>query len=212
MTTSLDRCRVLAPLLEEDERLEEEIHDYNAPNNAQNASSKWGFVPGNDDTLDVDLQGHGRLFMGDKTYSKMYADNVTANSLASVDIVPSAEKSVQNVGVERVSFGGEEVNGKGPRQLGRACLRTSGRRTERCRTSGARTIQSQLHRQQPRDGQHEARQRGRQARERLVPPRVHDGRRSRWGRRSRRGSGSRRGGQVDGWRVSRASSRRKPGW
>ncbi len=104
----------LGALLEEDERLEEEIHDYNAPNNAQNASSKWGFVPGNDDTLDVDLQGHGRLFMGDKTYSKMYADNVTANSLASVDIVPSAEKSVQNVGVERVSFGGEEVNGKGP--------------------------------------------------------------------------------------------------
>ncbi|WPT12075.1 hypothetical protein PSENEW3n2_00003733 [Picochlorum sp. SENEW3] len=47
--------------------------------------NKWGFMPGDDDTLDVDLKGHGRMFMGDKTYSKMYADNVTATSLASVE-------------------------------------------------------------------------------------------------------------------------------
>ena len=61
--------------------------------------NKWGFVPGNDDTLEVDLKGHGRMIMGDRTYNRMYADNVTmttaratptAASLASVDIGNSA--------------------------------------------------------------------------------------------------------------------------
>lgn len=58
--------------------------------------NKWGFMPGNDDTMELDLQGHGRMFMGDKTYSKMYADNVTATSLASLDAPISAEKSIHN--------------------------------------------------------------------------------------------------------------------
>ena len=99
----------LGALLEEDEILEESIGKANQQQPARQ-ENKWGFMPGNDDTLDVDLKGHGRMFMGDKTYSKMYADNVTENSLASVEAGPSAEKSVQNV--ERVSFGGEV---RGPR-------------------------------------------------------------------------------------------------
>ena len=94
----------LGALLEEDEILEESLAKANGEQPAYQ-ENKWGFMPGNDDTLDVDLKGHGRMFMGDKTYSKLYADNVTGNSLASVDAAPSAEKSVQNV--ERVSFGGE---------------------------------------------------------------------------------------------------------
>lgn len=94
----------LGALLEEDEILEESLAKANREQPAYQ-ENKWGFMPGNDDTLDVDLKGHGRMFMGDKTYSKLYADNVTGNSLASMDAAPSAEKSVQNV--ERVSFGGE---------------------------------------------------------------------------------------------------------
>lgn len=57
--------------------------------------NKWGFMPGDDDTLDVDLKGHGRMFMGDKTYSKMYADNVTATSLASVEKSVSLDGEVR---------------------------------------------------------------------------------------------------------------------
>ncbi len=99
----------LGALLEEDEILEDSLGKANEQQPA-GQENKWGFMPGNDDTLDVDLKGHGRMFMGDKTYNKMYADNITGNSLASVEVAPSAEKSVQNV--ERVSFGG---NVRGPR-------------------------------------------------------------------------------------------------
>ena len=99
----------LGALLEEDEMLEEGAGKGVQDQQPAIQENKWGFVPGNDDTLDIDLKGHGRMFMGDKTYNKMYADNITANSLASVDVAPSAEKSVQNV--ERISFGGDEVRG-----------------------------------------------------------------------------------------------------
>lgn len=61
--------------------------------------NKWGFMPGDDDTLDVDLKGHGRMFMGDKTYSKMYADNVTATSLASVEKSVSLDGEVRGPGM-----------------------------------------------------------------------------------------------------------------
>lgn len=71
--------------------------------------NKWGFLPGNDDTMDLDLKGHGRMFMGDKTYSKMYADNVTANSMASIEAPISAEKSVYNE--RRETLEGEQTKG-----------------------------------------------------------------------------------------------------
>ena len=47
-------------------------HSNNAP-----ADSKWGFEPGGDDTLDLDLAGHGKMFMGDATYNRMYLADPT---------------------------------------------------------------------------------------------------------------------------------------
>ena len=82
----------LGMLLEEDIMYEE----YNKKEQGEeevNQENKWGFMPGNDDTLDLDLKGHGKMFMGDKTYNKLYADNITANSLASIDVPDSVEKS-----------------------------------------------------------------------------------------------------------------------
>ena len=48
---------------------------------ANGQQGKWGFVPGNDDTLDVDLKGHGRMIMGDTTYVRMYNEMTTAHTL-----------------------------------------------------------------------------------------------------------------------------------
>lgn len=92
----------LGALVEEDIQLDERPE--------ASEDNKWGFMPGNDDTMDFDLKGHGRMFMGDKTYSKMYADNVTANSLASIEAPVSAEKSVYNERRETL----EENGTKGP--------------------------------------------------------------------------------------------------
>jgi Spc7 kinetochore protein len=40
-------------------------------------ANKWGFVPGDDDTMELDLEEHGRMFMGDRTYAGMYKDDGT---------------------------------------------------------------------------------------------------------------------------------------
>ena len=37
-------------------------------------ANKWGFAPGDDDTMELDLEEHGRRIMGDKTYAGMYGD------------------------------------------------------------------------------------------------------------------------------------------
>ncbi|EFN59398.1 hypothetical protein CHLNCDRAFT_56732 [Chlorella variabilis] len=42
--------------------------------------SKWGFAPGADDTLDINLEMHGRMIMGDQTFDRMYCDNTTGDS------------------------------------------------------------------------------------------------------------------------------------
>lgn len=91
----------LGALVEEDIQLDDkpEVTEEN----------KWGFMPGNDDTMELDLKGHGRMFMGDKTYNKMYADNVTMNSLASIEGPVSAEKSIHNERRDTL-----EENAKGP--------------------------------------------------------------------------------------------------
>lgn len=57
-------------------------HGLAAEGRHEGQASKWGFVPGDDDTMDMDLRGHGRSFMGDTTYSRMYAD-ATATTLRS---------------------------------------------------------------------------------------------------------------------------------
>lgn len=44
--------------------------------------NKWGFVPGGDDTLNIDLELHGHMIMGDQTFNRMYHDNTTGNTIA----------------------------------------------------------------------------------------------------------------------------------
>ncbi|KAL4430905.1 hypothetical protein ABPG75_006161 [Micractinium tetrahymenae] len=41
--------------------------------------NKWGFAPGQDDTLDINLEMHGRMIMGDQTFNRMYCDNTTGD-------------------------------------------------------------------------------------------------------------------------------------
>ncbi|KAL4525028.1 hypothetical protein Ndes2526B_g07208 [Nannochloris sp. 'desiccata'] len=40
-------------------------------------ANKWGFIPGDDDTMELDLEEHGRMIMGDRTYAGMYGDGCT---------------------------------------------------------------------------------------------------------------------------------------
>jgi hypothetical protein len=44
----------------------------------ESQANKWGFVPGDDDTMELDLEEHGRMIMGDRTYAGMYKDGATA--------------------------------------------------------------------------------------------------------------------------------------
>ena len=44
-------------------------------------ANKWGFVPGDDDTMELDLEGHGRAMMGDRTYAGLYGDGVTGRTV-----------------------------------------------------------------------------------------------------------------------------------
>ncbi|KAL6781967.1 hypothetical protein ACKKBF_B10130 [Auxenochlorella protothecoides x Auxenochlorella symbiontica] len=37
-------------------------------------ASKWGFNPGCEDTMDLNLELHGRMIMGDHTYGRLYGD------------------------------------------------------------------------------------------------------------------------------------------
>ncbi|KFM27911.1 hypothetical protein F751_5949 [Auxenochlorella protothecoides] len=38
-------------------------------------ASKWGFNPGCEDTMDLNLELHGRMIMGDHTYGRLYGDD-----------------------------------------------------------------------------------------------------------------------------------------
>ncbi|GAB4817814.1 hypothetical protein N2152v2_004860 [Parachlorella kessleri] len=42
--------------------------------------NKWGFAPGGEDTLDINLELQGRMFMGDHTFNRLYGDNTTGES------------------------------------------------------------------------------------------------------------------------------------
>lgn len=39
-----------------------------------NLASKWGFNPGSEDTMDLDLAAHGRMMMGDNTFGRLFGD------------------------------------------------------------------------------------------------------------------------------------------
>jgi hypothetical protein len=47
-------------------------------------ANKWGFVPGDDDTMELDLEEHGRMIMGDRTYAGMYGDGTTGGTTAAL--------------------------------------------------------------------------------------------------------------------------------
>jgi len=44
-------------------------------------ANKWGFIPGDDDTMELDLEEHGRMIMGDRTYAGVYKDGGTTAQL-----------------------------------------------------------------------------------------------------------------------------------
>eukprot|EP00887_Chlorella_sp_A99_P005399 scaffold1.g5399.t1 len=42
--------------------------------------NKWGFAPGREDTMDINLELHGRMIMGDTTFARTYGDQLTGDS------------------------------------------------------------------------------------------------------------------------------------
>ncbi|DBB09035.1 TPA: hypothetical protein ACH3X3_007660 [Trebouxia sp. C0006] len=62
--------------------------------------SKWGFVPGEDDTLDLNLEKAGQLVMGDATYNHIYNGTDSTGSVTqrlAPGVAPQAEEEEQNL-------------------------------------------------------------------------------------------------------------------